>query len=133
MHVTRVRVRFPETDKMGVVYHGNYFPYFEIGRTELLRDAGMAYTEIERRGLRLVVVEAGARYFAPAVYDQQLEIRTRVSELRGARVVFSYEVTSNGTRLAEGRTSHACLGPSGRPVRLPEDVVRLLKGADGGR
>lgn len=133
MHVTRLRVRFPETDKMGVVYHGNYFPYFEIGRTELLRDAGMAYPEIERRGFRLVVVEAAAKYLAPAVYDQELEIRTRVAELGGARVVFNYEVTSNGTRLVEGRTVHACLGPSGRPVRLPEDVVNLLKAAAGGR
>ena len=133
MHVTRVRVRFPETDKMGVVYHGNFFPYFEIGRTELLRDAGLAYTEIERRGYRLVVVEAGAKYLAPAVYDQELEIHTRVAELTGARVVFDYEVTSNGTRLAEGRTAHACIGPAGRPVRLPADVVELLKGAAGGR
>lgn len=121
---------------MGIVYHGNYFPYFELGRTELLRSRGMPYTEIERQGYRLVVVEANARYAAPARYDQELEIHTRVAELSGARVVFHYEVTAAGSDacLVEGRTVHACLGPSGRPVRLPEAVARLLQDSkEGGK
>ena len=99
-HTIRIRVRFPETDKMGFVYHGNFFTYFEIARTEMLRTRGVAYTEMEREGYQLVVVEARARYFAPALYDQALQITTKVAELSGARVVFHYEVNGNGTRIA---------------------------------
>ena len=131
-HITRTRVRFPETDKMGVVYHANYFPYFELGRTEMMRDYGLPYTDIEKSGYQLVVIEVHATYLAPAQYDQELDIHTRIAELGGARVVFEYEVTANGTCIAKGTTHHACIGPRGRPVRFPERILKALKSASKG-
>jgi acyl-CoA thioester hydrolase len=125
---SRVRVRYAETDQMGVAYHGNYFAWFEVGRTDLLRVLGLTYKELERDGLRLPVIEAQARFLRPAYYDDVLDIRTRVASLRGARLAFAYEVRRDGADapLATGSTSHAAVDLAGRPRRLPEDLRRLL-------
>jgi acyl-CoA thioester hydrolase len=123
-----IRVRYAETDQMGVAYHGNYFAWFEVGRTDLLRNLGVTYRDLEKDGLRLPVIEAGARFLRPARYDDVLDIHTRVSSLGGARIGFEYEVRRDGTEapLATGSTAHAAVDGRGRPRRLPEDIRRRL-------
>ena len=122
-----VRVRYAETDQMGVAYHGNYFAWFEIGRTDLLRRQGVSYKELEAQDLHLPVIEAQARFVRPALYDDVLEIRTQVTAVSGARVTFAYEVRRGGDLvLATGSTSHAAVDGRGRARRLPELLRRLL-------
>jgi len=123
-----VRVRYAETDQMGVAHHAEYFAWFEVGRTDLLRQCGMTYRELEKDGLRLPVIEASARYFRPALYDDLLEVRTEVTAVHGARVGFAYEVRRDGTEgpLATGSTEHAAVDTRGRPRRLPESLRRSL-------
>lgn len=128
-HVARLRVRYDETDQMGVVYHGRYFAYFEVGRTELMRSRGLPYAEMERRGFRLVVVEASARYLAPVRYDQEVEVRTRLTQLTAVRVVFTYELAADGAIVAVGSTVLACVDPTGRPARIPVEFAHVLKEA----
>jgi acyl-CoA thioester hydrolase len=123
-----VRVRYAETDQMGVAYHGGYFAWFEVGRTDLLRGSGLTYRELERQGLRLPVIETQARFLKPAHYDDVLRIDTRVIEVGGVRVSFAYEVHRDGAAgpLATASTIHAAVDPTGRPRRLPEDLRRWL-------
>ncbi len=126
-HVLHTRPRYDEVDQMGVVHHRNYIAYFEMGRTEFMRAAGIPYAELERRGYRFVVTELGATYRAGAAYDQELRVRTRVSRIRPASVRFEYAVSDfEGRVLAEGFTVLACLGARLRPARIPQDVVRAL-------
>jgi acyl-CoA thioester hydrolase len=124
-HDHEVRVRYGETDQMGIVYHAVYFAYFEVGRTEWLRARGLAYRDVEARGARLAVIEAGARYLAPARYDDVLDVRTRVADLGHASITFTYEVRRDGRTLATGSTRLACLDESGRVRPLPDDVLGL--------
>lgn len=128
--ISRVRVRYAETDQMGIVYYANYFVWFEVGRTDLLRHAGRSYREMEREGFSLPVVEAHCEYRQPARYDEELEIRTRAGLLSAVRVRFDYEVVrpSDDTVLAGGYTVHAALDAAGRPRRLPERISQLLTG-----
>jgi acyl-CoA thioester hydrolase len=125
---TTVRVRYAETDQMGVAWHGEYLAWFEVGRTDLLRGCGCTYRDLEAQGLRLPVIEVQARFLRPALYDDVLEIRTRLSALGKVRVSFAYEVRREGTEgpLATGSTSHAALDREGRPRRIPEDLRRRL-------
>ncbi len=126
-HTLTVRVRYGETDQMGVVYHANYLLYFETGRTELLRAAGVAYSELEKKGLFLVVTEASCRYRAAARYDDLLRVTTRVAGVGKARVRFEYEVHGpDGNLLTEGHTELAAVDRAKSPVRLPEEIVRRL-------
>lgn len=126
-----VRVRYAETDQMGVAYHGGYFAWFEVGRTDLLRGSGLTYRELERQGLRLPVIETQARFLKPARYDDVLQIETRVTEVGGVRVSFAYEVYREGTLgpLATAATVHAAVDAAGRPRRLPDDLRRWLQPA----
>jgi acyl-CoA thioester hydrolase len=125
--LSRVRVRYAETDQMGVAYHGGYFAWFEVGRTDLLREQGVTYREMEAADLRLPVIEAQARYIRPALYDDELEIRTLVTAVGGARISFSYEIHRGAEGpLATGATAHAAVDGRGRPRRLPEHLRRLL-------
>lgn len=127
-HATAVRVRYGETDQMGVVYHANYFLYFEEGRTELLRASGLPYRELEKRGIFLVVTDAGCRYRAHATYDEMLRVVTRVAALGKATVRFEYSVTgADGRIVSEGHTELAALNAERRPVRLPADVAARLQ------
>jgi acyl-CoA thioester hydrolase len=126
---SQVRVRYAETDQMGVAYHGNYFAWFEVGRTDLLRGLGFTYRELEADGLHLPVIEATARFLRPALYDDVLDIRTTVASLGGASVGFDYAVHRDGASepLARGRTLHAAVDRDGRPRRLPLPLRSLLK------
>jgi acyl-CoA thioester hydrolase len=125
---TTVRVRYAETDQMGIAWHGEYLAWFEVGRTDLLRGCGCTYRELEAQGLRLPVIEVQARYLRPALYDDVLEIHTRLTAVGGARVSFDYEVRREGIEgpLATGSTSHAAIDLRGRPRRIPEDLRRRL-------
>lgn len=126
--ITRVRVRYAETDKMGVVYYANYFVWFEVGRTDLLRDAGWSYREMEAEGFTLPVIEAHCDYRRPARYDDELEIRTGGSLVSPVRVQFAYEIVrpEDATLIASGRTVHASLNRSARPCRLPLRVREVF-------
>ena len=125
---TSIRVRYGDTDQMGVVYYANYLRFFEIGRAEWIRDRGRSYRDIEAAGCLLPVVEAHARYRLPARYDDLLEVMTVPDEVRAASVRFRYEVRRAGeaAMLAEGWTSHACMNRQGRPFRWPPEVYALL-------
>ncbi|MCC7417817.1 MAG: acyl-CoA thioesterase [Acidobacteria bacterium] len=113
---------------MGVVYYANFFVWFEIGRTDLLRAAGWTYREMEAGGVRLPVLEAHCDYRLPARYDDEIEVRTSGVLLSPVRVAFAYEVLrpADGAALATGRTVHAALDPAGRACRLPERVRTLF-------
>jgi acyl-CoA thioester hydrolase len=126
--VSTVRVRYAETDQMGVAWHGHYLAWFEVGRTDLLRRQGVTYRELEEGGLRLPVIDARLSYVRPALYDDLLEIRTTVSEIRGARVRFEYEVHRQGTEGPQdtGATENAAVDGRGRPRRIPDGVKKLL-------
>lgn len=125
---SRVQVRYAETDQMGVAWHGNYLAWFEVGRTDLLRDHGMTYRELEANNLKLPVIEVGVRYLSPALYDDELEVRTRLGEMTGARVRFEYALHRPGEAepLATGFTVHAGIDGRGRPRRLPQELRRAL-------
>ena len=128
----QVRVRYAETDAMGVVHHANYFVWFELGRTEYTRAVGLPYREVEARGVRLVVIEASARFHTPARYDDVVVIRTAVSDVSKATLVFAYEARlPAGTLLVDGQTVHAATDLAGRVRRIPEEVRTALGG--GGR
>lgn len=121
---TRVRVRYAETDKMGVVYYANYFVWFEVGRCELLRTLGWSYRDLEAEGVTLPVTEASCRYHASAQYDDELDVETDGTLVSPVRLAFDYRVVRADDRrtIVTGRTIHAALAPTGRPCRLPERV-----------
>jgi len=121
---TTLRVRYAETDAMGVAYYANYFVWFEVARTDLLRVLGWSYREMEEGGVLLPVIEADCRYQRPARYDDELEIRTEGRLTSRVRLEFRYEVFVKGHdgMIASGRTAHAALGRNGRPCRLPARV-----------
>jgi acyl-CoA thioester hydrolase len=125
---SRVRVRYAETDQMGVVYYANYLVWFEVGRTDLLRRAGWSYREMEADGFALPVVEAHCAYRQSARYDDEIDIRTTGALLSPVRVRFDYAVVraADATVLAEGHTVHASLDSQGRPRRLPERVRSIF-------
>ena len=122
--ISRVRVRYAETDQMGVVYYANYFVWFEVGRTDLLRQAGWSYREMESDGYSLPVIDAQCAYRGSAKYDDELDIRTTCASISPVRLRFSYEVVrvAGAVTLATGTTMHATLDRAGRPCRLPERV-----------
>jgi acyl-CoA thioester hydrolase len=117
---TQVRVRYADTDQMGIVYNGVYFVYFEIGRTELLRECGLPYAEIERQGLMLPVLESHAVYKNPAMYDDLLDIHTTFENVLKPTIRLDYKVFKNDIFIAEGYTVHSFLkADTRRPVRPP--------------
>jgi acyl-CoA thioester hydrolase len=126
---TEVTVRYAETDMMGVVYHGNYLPWFEVGRTTLLKELGLAYRELEDSGYRLPVLEVGAKYFRPAVYDDTVTIVTRLKEKPLLRIRLEYEVRRGEELLATGHTVHAFIDREGRPVRPPARATAVFAAA----
>jgi acyl-CoA thioester hydrolase len=131
--LTSVRARYPETDRMGVVYHANYLVWFELGRTELMRGLGATYGKLEdEQGIAFPVIAVGARYRSPARYDEVLTVRTTLVEVGRARVRFDYRIVrdSDEALLVEGFTEHATVGPDGRPTRMPDDLRRKLEAAE---
>lgn len=122
----QVRVRYAETDRMGLLHHANYIIYFEMARTELLRRRGVSYREIEDSGHLLVIVEVGCKFKRPAYYDDLLTIRTTVSRVTHVKIVHHYQVERDGLLLAEGHSTLACVDREGRPQGLPA----VLRGGD---
>jgi acyl-CoA thioester hydrolase len=118
---TRVRVRYAETDQMGVVYHSNYLIWFEVGRVELIRQLGLNYRQMEEEGCGIAVVDVHARYKAPARYDDELVIETRLLAARGAVVRFGYRILriADGLLLCEGETMHVVVGMDMKKRSLP--------------
>jgi acyl-CoA thioester hydrolase len=123
-----IRVRYAETDQMGIAHHAEYFTWFEVGRTDLLRAYGLTYRDLETRGIHFPVIGTEARFLRPAYYDDVLEVRTEVVSMSGARIAFGYEIHREGTGgpLATARTEHAAVDAEGRPCRLPKDVRSRL-------
>ena len=124
-----VRVRYADTDQMGFVYYGNYLRWFEVGRTEMLRELGTSYREVEAAGIRLPVLEACCRYLRPARYDDRVVIETTLAELGRASLRFGYRVLreADGELLARGTTAHCFLDARGRPARPPGSFLELLR------
>jgi len=128
-HETLVRVRYSETDKMGIVYYANYLVWFEIGRAEYCRARGFSYRDMEEDDdAFLVVAESYCRYKAPAFYDDELLVRTHITELRRRSLRFGYEIirASDGHLIAEGETRHVITDSSGRVRSFPEAYTHLL-------
>jgi acyl-CoA thioester hydrolase len=115
-----IRVRYAETDRMGLLHHANYLVYFEQGRTELLRSLGLSYRDLEDQGYLLVLTKLEVRYRRPARYDDVLTLRTTVVKTTAVRIDHRYELFCDGTLLAEGTTTLACIDREGRPQPLPE-------------
>ena len=131
---SHIRVRYAETDQMGVVYHSNYFIWFEIGRVELMRQLGFPYRDIEQNdGLFIAVADARCRYKAPARYDDEVIVRTHLKNVRESLVKFGYEVVraGDGTLLAEGETTHIVTDKKMKPARLPEKYLQAFRAATG--
>jgi len=128
LSTARVRVRYAETDQMGVVYYANYLAWFEVGRTEWLRSLGWTYREMEAHGSRLPVIEAHCEYRQSARYDDEIEIRTRGELLSPVRIRFAYDVVRrvDGALVAQGHTMHAATDTGGRPKKLPDRVRSLF-------
>lgn len=124
VHSSRVRVRYAETDRMGVVYHANYLVWCEIGRTDFIRATVASYASLEREGVMLAVAECSIRYLRAAVYDDEVEVRTRLVDVRSRTLEFAYDLVhvERGERLATARTTLVRLEPSGRPSVLPEQL-----------
>ena len=132
---TRLRVRYAETDQMGVVYHSNHFIWFEVGRVELLRQLGFSYKEME--GIDdcfIAVVDARCRYKAPVHYDDEVVVRTYLKHVRSKVIHFGYELLSAGTRqvLAEGETMHVVANARMEPRALPEKYMQVFRAAVAG-
>lgn len=131
---TRVRVRYAETDKMGVVYHSNHFIWFEVGRVELLRQMGFSYRDMEEEDGRFIaVVEATCRYRAPVRYDDEVLVRTRLRNVRESVLHFTYELrrADNGSLLAEGETTHIVTNAEMKIAELPEKYLSVFRAALG--
>jgi acyl-CoA thioester hydrolase len=126
-HEAQIRVRYKDTDRMGVVYYGNYLTFFEVGRAELMRDLGFPYAEIEADGYILVVTEASAKYHANVGYDSEVTVKTKIAKVKNASIRFNYEVVDEaGKLLVSGHTVHACLNSGLRPVRIPADLKKVI-------
>ncbi len=127
----RIRVRYAETDQMGIVYYANYFVWFELGRVELLRERGLTYRDFEEQENCLIVVaDARCTYRAPARYDDVITIRTRITGLRSRVLTFAYELfAEDGKLLATGETTHVVTDREGKPRALPEKYRAILSGS----
>jgi acyl-CoA thioester hydrolase len=131
---TRIRVRYAETDQMGVVYHANHFIWFEVGRVELLRQLGFSYRDMEASdGCFIAVVDARCRYKAPARYDDEIIVRTHIKNIRESLIHFGYELlrANDDTLLAEGETTHLVTNSEMKATRIPQKYVDAFRQAMG--
>jgi acyl-CoA thioester hydrolase len=125
---SRFRVRYAETDQMGMVYYANYLVWLEVGRSDFCRECGFSYRDLEREEQAfLTVAEANCRYLAPARYEDEIVVETQLSRLRSRLIEFTYRVLCGSKLLAEGRTLHVVIGTDGRPRSMPERYLELLK------
>ena len=123
---TPIRVRYAETDAMGIVHHSVYPIWMELGRSDFLRELGQSYAEWERQGVMMSVAELQVRFRSPARYDEVVEVRTRLVEANRRKITVAYAISREGTRLVEGRTVHIVTGPDGRARTLPEEMLHLV-------
>ena len=126
---SQITVRYAETDMMGIVYHGNYLPWFEVGRTTLLKECGLPYRELEAQGYRLPVIELGTKFIKPALYDDTVTIITRLKERPTLRIHLEYEVRRGDELLVTGFTTHAFINNQGEPIRPPADFAAKMRAA----
>ena len=127
-YIHRVRVRYADTDRMGVVYHGRYFEWFEAARTEMMRSMGMSYRELEETGIALPVVEAGCRYIRPVYYDEWVGVKTWLSETTRLKIHLQYRVLGeDGEMRVEGSTVHCFVNRGGKPIRAPKNLVEFFQ------
>ena len=128
-HKTELRVRYEETDQMGVVYYSNYLVWFEVGRAEFIRSLGTSYKEFERHGVHIVVAEAYCKYQFPARYDDVIIIRANLSEIRSRSMKYTYKVLRKADRklLASGYTTHVFVDKNGKPMKIPKWVLGYIK------
>jgi acyl-CoA thioester hydrolase len=134
MSEVRLRVRYAETDQMGVAYHANHFIWFEVGRVELLRQIGFSYKDMEQNdNCHMPVVDARCRYRVPAVYDEELIVRTHLRNVRESVVRFGYELrrANDGRLLATGETLHIAVDSEKKVTSFPEKYVNALRAAMG--
>lgn len=125
VHKTEIRVRYQETDNMGVVYYANYFVWFEVARTEYLRSVGISYRQLEGRGMYLMVASATCTYKYPARYDDVVQIQTWMPELNNSSLKFEHKLFLGERLIATGQSVHVFTNKAGRPIRIPEEI-RLL-------
>lgn len=123
----KLRVRYGETDKMGIVYYARYLDWFEVGRTELCRSLGLPYAELERRGVFMPAVESWCRYKAPAFYDDVISLRVKVEEITPYFISFHYRVERDGKLLALGKTKHCFVNKDGKMIKVPNDFLSLFR------
>ena len=128
--VVSVRVRFDETDAMGIVHHGRYLGFLEIARVEWLRKRGVLYADWAAQGRHLAVVEASCKYVQPARFDDLLDVEVVLSELRAASLRFTYTIRRGGVVLTEGMTRHACVDDDGKLCRLDDEAFTVLRRAE---
>ena len=127
MNKLNIRIPYADTDKMGVVYHANYLKYFEMGRTELMRQIGFTYDEMEKQGLYFPVVNAQCNYHAPAHYDDLITVETTISEIKNVTVTFSYKIKYQDKVLVIGSTKHPLVNYAFKPTRIPQNLKDLLQ------
>ena len=125
-HETTIRVRYAETDQMGVVYYANYLVWFEVARTEYFRNLGIEYSGLEKKGIYLVVAEANCRYKVPLKYDDQIRMVTILSYIKSSSLGFKYEIFLGDRLIAIGSTTHAFVNKEKKPVKIPPEVFQAL-------
>jgi len=126
---TSIRVRYAETDAMGIVHHAVYPVWMELGRSDFLRELGQSYAEWEAQGVMMSVGELHLKYRAPARYDELVEVCTRLKDVNRRKVVFAYEIVRQGVRLVEGESVHVVTGPDGRARTMPEPLLAFIRRA----
>jgi acyl-CoA thioester hydrolase len=125
-HETCIRVRYQETDNMGVVYYANYLTWFEVARTEYFRDLGLVYRELEKKGVYLMVASISAKYRSPARYDDIVRALAWISDMKNTSLKFEYELFVGDRLAATGESVHVFTNESGKPVRIPEEVRKAV-------
>ena len=131
MSELQIRISYSDTDQMGMVYYANYLVYFERGRTEWLREKGLAYKELEDKEIFLPVLESNCKYLSPARYDDLITVKTTLSELRFASIEFSYEIFCGSRNIVTGRTKHPFVNKAFKPIRIPLWVKSKLMQFEG--
>ena len=126
VHRTEIRVRYEETDRMGVAYYANYFVWFEVARTEHFRRLGFPYSELEKQGMRLMVVDAQCKYKLPVTYDDVISVETQIIAVKNTSLGFRYTVHRNASVIATGATTHVFTDGEGRPMRIPRHVKDVI-------
>lgn len=128
VNTTQLRVRYADTDKMGITYYSKYLEWFEVGRTEMLREIGFPYTQLEKEGISLPVIEAYCRYHRAATYDQLLRVVSTVRSLPRVTIRIDYKIYNEAQELlVDGFTTHPFIGHSGKPVRVPKSLLAVLQ------